>query len=99
MSRRTLERLEALESQATAEDSDDPSRIYRVMTGLELEAPEPMPGETTKEWLTRVPRASLRVLVKFGDASHGKYCQKDGCQCGRAHKEDMIKFGFMKREL
>lgn len=61
-------RLQALESQRL--EGSDPRRIHRMCTELGLASPEPLPGETTQEWLPRVSRDTLRALIDWGD-SHG----------------------------
>ncbi|SHM04606.1 hypothetical protein [Vreelandella subglaciescola] len=65
--RNTTARLTALEAQSP--EKSDPWNIHAGCQSLGLEAPEPYPGETTQEWLPRVPFASLEALVAWGDAN------------------------------
>ncbi|WP_275289312.1 hypothetical protein [Halomonas elongata] len=67
MQRDVMKRIERLEQQSSTADDQDPSRTYHAILELGLEAPEPMGGETVKEWLTRVSIESLRAILDARD--------------------------------
>lgn len=68
MDKSTLKRLEALEQQSGKQGDSDPSWIYELMLSMDIEAPEPLPGEDSPTWLKRVPDESLEALMSLRGA-------------------------------
>lgn len=62
----TLRRLSALESQQ-AHDDPDPAPLHRAFIEAGIEAPAPHPEEHKRDWLRRVPTASLEALLELTD--------------------------------
>ena len=72
MNAAVMRRLEALESVSPKQESSDPNHLYQVMIDHDMEAPEPMPGEDTRAWLTRVPTATLDAVIHQARNAHGQ---------------------------
>ncbi|UYG01771.1 hypothetical protein OCT51_11155 [Halomonas sp. LR3S48] len=63
-----LKRLETLEACLPRHGDSNPHRLYQELAAAGLETPEPLVGESMTTWLTRVPTATLEVLVEMRDA-------------------------------
>jgi len=61
-------RLEALERFGGKHGSSNPARIHEVMANNGIEAPEPLPCESTRAWLKRLPTVSLDTVMSLRGA-------------------------------
>ena len=62
-------RLQALESSYQSAGSSDPVPVYHWLVEQGHEAPEPLDGESFRDWLARLPNEALQALMDARDTN------------------------------